>query len=242
MKRFFTALALTCIMVLSASAGEPWTPTYATLLKKYTSPEGVDYQGWKANGKDLETLQTIVNQIEQKGPSDTSREGQIAYYTDVYNILVLHGVLKAYPTKSVSDIAPLFGFFKEKGFTVEGEKVSLNQIEKEMLLKQFQEPRIHFIINCASISCPPLLPEPLTAGSLEGQMDAATRTFVNQNPEGVRVEGNKAFVSKIFDWYKGDFDDAGGIVAFINQYRDKKLPDGVKVEFQEYNWGLNEGL
>ncbi len=222
------------------SATEPWADDYAKLLKQFVSPEGVRYKAWKSDPRAMAVLGRITQQIANaKGPTDTSREGRLAYYANVYNILVLQGVLEAYPIKSVKEIAPLFGFFTGSRFVVSGKKVSLNKIEKEWLLKEFSEPRIHFIINCASLSCPPLPGEPLAANQLENQMEAATRAFVTKNPFGVRIEKDRVEISQIFEWYDKDFKAAGGAVAFINRYRNPPLAKGVKVSFQPYDWSLN---
>jgi len=239
LKTLFMTILVLIIMSPGTSAEESWATSYRSLLDKYASDQGVAYKEWKANGKDLAMLQSIVNQIAQNGPTDTSRDGKIAYYANVYNILVLHGVLKAYPITSVQDIAPLFGFFTSPRFTVDGQKVSLNKIEKQWLLKQFQEPRIHFIVNCASVSCPPLPPAPLAAATLETQMDRATQNFLN-DPQGVKVSEKTAYLSKIFEWYKADFKRAGGVIAFINRFREEKLPEDISMQYQNYNWGLNE--
>ncbi len=224
----------------SIRAAEPWTADYAALLRKYATPKGVRYKAWKANAGDLTKLTSIAEQIGQSGPSSKARDARLAYYMDAYNIWTLKGVLDAYPIKSVRDIAPLFGFFTQPRIRVAGEKMSLNKLEKEMIIKEFKEPRIHFAINCASASCPPLLPEPWTSGKINARLDAATSEFVNNNPLGVTVKGDKARLSKIFDWYKADLQPAGGAVKYINRFRKQALPEGIKVEFQDYDWALNE--
>jgi len=238
--KHYWMIPLLLLFIGSARADEPWTGRYAALLQEYSGPKGVDYRRWHSNQEDRNALAAIVGEIARSGPTDKSREGRIAYYSNVYNILVLHGVLEAYPIKSVTEIASFFGFFTQSRFVVDGEKVSLNKIEKDWLLKKFKEPRIHFIVNCASVSCPPLPPEPLRGSTLEAQMDAATSRFLNGNPEALRLAGNTVYLSKIFDWYKKDFEKAGGAVAFINRYRNQKIPSDVRVKYLEYDWALNQ--
>ena len=122
-----------------------------------------------------------------------------------------------------------------------GERTSLNKLEKEVIIPTFREPRVHFALNCASRSCPPLRAEPYVADRLGAQLDEQATGYLNGNPLGVKPEGgSKVALSKIFDWYAKDFAPGGGAVAFVNRYRREKLPDGVKVTFQDYDWTLNE--
>ncbi len=237
---FTLVCGLSAFCTIPLLAAEPWTSDYAMLLKKYATPKGVRYKAWKADANDHARLTSIAEQIAKKGPSSQARDARLAYYMDAYNIWTLKGVLDAYPIKSVRDIAPLFGFFTQPRIKVGGETMSLNKLEKEIIIKGFKEPRIHFAINCASASCPPLLPEPWTAGNLNARLDAATAEFINANPLGLSVKGDKVRLSKIFDWYKADFQPAGGAVKYVNRYRTQALPEGIKVEFQNYDWALNE--
>jgi hypothetical protein len=100
---------------------------------------------------------------------------------------------------------------------------------------------MHFVLNCASASCPPLLNKAYTPGKLDGEMDEQTAAFLNGNPKGVSVsnDGHNAAVSKIFDWNAGDFTGAGGVAGFINRYRKPPLPKDVKITYQDYDWSLN---
>jgi len=238
MKQYWM-IPILLLFICSARAEEPWTGRYAALLDKYRGANGIDCRQWHSNREDRDALTVIVGEIARNGPTDKSREGRIAYYSNVYNILVLYGVLDAYPIKSVTEIASFFGFFTQSRFVVHGKKVSLNKIEKDWLLKQFKDPRIHFIVNCASVSCPPLPPEPLRGATLNAQMDAATSQFLNGNSEALRIAGDTVFLSKIFDWYKKDFEKEGGVLDFINQYIKKKIPSHVRVKYLDYDWALN---
>ena len=205
-------------------------------------PQGVDYKRWSENGSDLEALEGIIQHLESNGPYDSSTKGQIAYYANAYNLYVLDGVLKEYPIKSVREVAFAFGFFTRKRQTLNGEKMSLNHLEKQILIKEFKEARVHFIINCASGSCPPLPTEPLTADNLERIMEASATAFINKHRDGVRKESpGQVDVSKIFDWYHDDFEnDSGSILAFINKYRMPLLNSDTKIKFLDYDWTLND--
>ena len=149
--------ALSCLFMLatcaSTPAAEPWESDYGRLLGKYVTPAGtVKYKEWKASAADKVALKRITSQIGSAGPVDSSRDGRLAFYINAYNAWMLRLVLDRYPMKSVQDIAPNFGVFEAPWIVVAGKKLSLNALEKEVLLPEFTDPRIHFAINCASMS------------------------------------------------------------------------------------------
>lgn len=234
-------ILLTLTTSLHASA-PAWEKEWTTLLQKYAAPEGVRYQAWKSSKADLASLQTITDKIASAQPEKWSRDQQLAFYINAYNAWTIHLVLEKYPLKSIRDVAPLFGFFTRKSITVASEKISLNHLEKEIIIKKFQEPRIHTAINCASTSCPPLIKEAFTAANLDAKLTETFKDFVNNNPLGVRVEPAKktVFISSIFKWYADDFKPAGGDIAYINRFRKEKLTPDLKVKYEEYDWSLNE--
>lgn len=232
-----TALA---VLTTVAQGGEPWHDEYARLLRTYSKPAGVDYSAWHTSAPDREALRGIVEAIAAKGPQADTREARIAYLANAYNAWVLYLVLEKWPVGSVTDLAPNFGFFSSESIRVAGRPISLNTLEKESLLKEFREPRIHFIVNCASRSCPPLPPLPLSGATLEKQMDDAARAFLADETVGVVVPSHDELrVSRIFEWYRNDFEASGGILEFIRRYRDLPLDDDREIEFLEYDWAIN---
>src|SRR3954463_10590521 len=236
----FVLLVLLTAAVATASvrAADNWTDTYDRLLKKYVSGGGVKYAAWKTSAGDLKDLQTVVDGIGSANASSMSRNDQLAFYINAYNAWILHEVVEKYPTKSVKDA--LFTFFTSKRIKVAGEQTSFNALEKETIRSKFSEPRVHFALNCASQSCPPLSSDAFRGGNLEAQLEKLSRNFVN-TPKGVTYQdgAKTAELSKIFDWYKDDFKD-GGPIAFINKRRSKPLPNDVKINYQNYDWALNE--
>lgn len=211
-----------------------WQDDYARLLKKYVKPSGVNYAAWKADPNDMNGIRSVVEGIAgAKVPGD--RKEALALYINAYNAWILHEALEKYPARSVKD--PLFTFFISNRITVAGEKMSFNRLEKDVIRPRFKEPRIHFALNCASRSCPPLRNEPYRATELEAQFEEITKAYIN-SPKGVSRIKDGASVSKIFDWYQEDF--AGGVVPFLNKYLDKPLPANAKLKYQEYDWALND--
>ncbi|MEO0448331.1 MAG: DUF547 domain-containing protein, partial [Verrucomicrobiota bacterium] len=137
---------------------------------------------------------------------------------------------------SVTKIQPDFGIFDEPFLRVAGKDRSLNEVEKVMLLKRWKEPRIHFAVNCASVSCPPLRREAFRGDRLEEQLTEQTRLFA-ASFEAAQVSGRDVEVSALFDWYASDF--GGDPISYLNLYREEALPTNGQVTYLEYNWDLN---
>jgi hypothetical protein len=117
--------------------------------------------------------------------------------------------------------------------------MSLDEVEHSILRKEFEEPRIHFAINCASVSCPPLLNEAFVASNLENQLMRVTTTFVN-DPSRNKISSQSAQLSSIFSWFKGDFTKKGTLIEFLNRYSKVKISPNARISFLDYNWNLNE--
>ncbi len=225
--------------VVRAGQAQTWRDSYARLLSKYGTSSGVKYAAWKGNPTDMQAIQQVVDGIAQEKISGLGKEEQLAFYLNAYNAWILHEALGKYPTKSVKDL--LFTFFTGKRIKVAGEEMSFNHLEKDIIRPKFNEPRIHFALNCASRSCPPLNPEPFRADKLDAQLEKLSVAFVN-SPNGVDYNASKktAALSAIFNWYKDDFKAIGGPVAFINKRRNQPLPNDTRITYQNYDWSLNE--
>jgi Protein of unknown function, DUF547 len=236
--RIFFAAAL-CVVCAATSRAQNWMEPYNRLLGKYVTSGGVKYAEWKNNAADMQALQTVVDSIAKEGVSGLDKRQQLAFYINAYNAWILHEALGKYPTASVKDT--FFTFFTAKKITVAGQKTSFNALEKETIRSKFSEPRVHFALNCASRSCPPLNREAFSGPKLEEQFEKLAKGYVNSE-KGVKYSaGSKtAELSKIFDWYKDDFKGEGGPLAFINKRRVTAIPSDAKISFQEYDWGLNE--
>ncbi len=236
---FAIAFALMLSSVPGCFAADNWTENYAGLLRKYVTSSGVKYAAWKGNAADLQGLQTVVDAIANENFSAMSKPEQLAFYLNAYNAWILHEALGKYPTKSVKDLA--FTFFTGKRIKVAGQQTSFQALEKETIRSKFKEPRVHFALNCASRSCPPLGTEPFRGDKLDAQFEKLARPFVNSD-RGVRVgsDNKSAALSKIFDWYKDDFKADGGALSFINKRRATPLPNDNKISYQDYDWSLNE--
>ena len=224
-------------LICARAPAADWQSEYARLLKKYVTSGGVRYAEWKANSADVQALQGVADGIAGTPASSGKGADQLAFHLNAYNAWILHEAIEKYPTKSVKDT--LFTFFTSNRIVVAGEKMSFNRLEKEIIRPRFNEPRIHFALNCASRSCPPLLDEPYAAAKLDPQLEQQTKSYIN-SPRGLILTKDGARLSKIFDWYKDDFQPAGGVIPFINKRLASPLPGSAKITYQDYDWSLNE--
>ena len=217
-------------------ATESAPPAYAELLARYATPEGVQYTAWHANAADMEKLRAVVDFYAGTLPPE-DRDTSLAWHLNAYNAWILHNILKKYPTKG-----PLHGetlFFHGNRIIISGKQTSFDHLEQKVIRPTFKEPRIHFALNCASESCPPLDTKPFTAGTIDADLERLTREFINKNPQGVVAGRGGVKLSKIFEWYADDFGGKDQLIAFINRYRDQPVPADSKVEFLDYSWKLN---
>lgn len=211
-------------------------PEYAELLKKYATTDGVRYAAWHGNPADMNALATVVDfYATTRPPKD--RDEALAWHINAYNAWVLHNILQKYPTKGPLDGETLF--FHGNRIVISGKKTSLDHLEQKVIRPVFDEPRIHFAVNCASESCPPLDLKPFSGATLDADLERLTRQFINRNPQGIVVEGEKVRLSKIFEWYAEDFGGKDAVVAYANQFRDSPIPENAIVEFMDYSWKLN---
>lgn len=226
-------------MLLSAALSAQTAPpglhdAWNRLLGKHVSAAGkVDYKGFKA---DQQALDAYLQQLAANPPAGTwKRADQMAYWINAYNAFTIDLIVDNYP---VSSILKLDGgkTWDVKRILLGGKKYSLNQIENEILRPEFKDARIHFALNCAARSCPPLYNKAFTAKNLERALEQRTRQFINDARFNTLSAG-KASVSKIFEWYAADF---GDLKTFLNKYAGVKMDAGASIGFLEYNWELNE--
>ncbi|MBD3630626.1 DUF547 domain-containing protein [Cyclobacterium sp.] len=216
---------------------------FDSLLSIHVDEEGlVDYKGFIA---DKEAFEDYLQLLSQNPPDRNtwSREEQLAYWINAYNAYTIKLIMDHYPVKSIRDIGPKLEIplvntvWHLEFFEIGGRAASLDEIEHKILRKEFEEPRIHFAINCASVSCPKLYNRAFTADKIEMQLEMVTKAFIN-DPSRNDLDRNK--LSSIFSWFKEDFTRDGSLVAFINGYADNPLDPNAKISFKEYDWSLNE--
>jgi len=203
------------------------------LLRKYVSASGkVNYAGIK---NDVSKLDAYLAKLEKVKVSDLSgRNEKMAFYINAYNAYTLKLIVKNYPLSSITDLhggKP----WDVKWINLDGQKLSLNNIENDILRPVYKDARIHFAVNCAAKSCPPLLNKAWTANNLESNFQKQTKKFVNDTNFN-KINDSSIEISKIFEWYGKDF---GNLVNFLNKYSSTKINTDAKVNYVDYNWALN---
>lgn len=204
------------------------------LLRQHVSASGaVNYTGFKADKAKLQSYLDILAANPPK--ADWGRGKAMAYWINAYNAFTIKLIVDNYPLGSITDLDGGNPWDKSR-IKLGGQTYSLNQIEKEILLKKYKDARVHFAVNCAAKSCPALLNSAWTASNLESNFERQTKAFIN-NTQFNDIKAKSAKVSKIFEWYADDF---GDVKAFINKYANTQLKPNAKIEYMEYNWKLNQ--
>lgn len=215
---------------------------FADLLDNYVTDGVVDYAGLK---KDESRLDAYLRVLEGVGIGTIDRDAQFAFYINAYNAWTLKLILSGYPgIESIKDLGTVFKSpWKKEIVRIDGRLTTLDHVEHGILRPRFKDARVHFAINCASRGCPPLITEPYQGDILEQQLDAVTGAFLN-DPEYNRLEGNILYVSRIFKWFKEDFNK--DIVGFFLKYAKGTLEEGleagkgsIKIKYLDYDWSLN---
>lgn len=198
----------------------------------------VDYAEAKKDER-LGRLLTLLDGYPKERLNTKSKT--IAFYLNAYNILAINKVATHWPLSKLKSLGNSFQpVWAHPAGDVCGEAVTLRSLEHEVLRKQ-GDPRIHFALNCASMSCPDLRLEPYTYDKIEAQLQSQTETFFTQN-KGVVVDGNRLRLSKLFDWFSGDFSGHGGVLAFVNHYLPAQSGSWEIESYLTYDWTVNDEL
>ena len=214
------------------------TNTFNSLLKAHVDSKGnVNYKAFKKDEAKLESYLKYLNStIPQKKWSAAKTK---AFWVNAYNAYTVKLILDNYPLKSILKI-------KKKGkdawnipfAKVGGKTYTLNHIEHKILRKKFNDPKIHVGVNCASGSCPQLGNFAFTEANYEKKTDELMKKFINDSKRN-KISEKKIQLSKIFEWFKGDFTKKGDLIDFLNKYSDTKISKEAKISFLKYDWNLN---
>ncbi|WP_422367096.1 DUF547 domain-containing protein [Pelagibius sp.] len=195
------------------------------------------------------SLDAIVTDLAAVPISEFARDQQFAFWVNLYNAVTVKVIVDHYPVETIRDIDISPGFFSEGPWdkelvAVEGEALTLNDIEHRILRPIWDDPRIHYAVNCASIGCPNLAVSAFTGGGLEAQLDTAARGYIN-DPRGVSIVGERVTVSKIYDWFHEDFGGSTkSVLAHLQRYAEPALATRLQeigtIEDTAYDWSLND--
>lgn len=225
------------------------------LLKTYVKPDSsnlnrVAYAKWKAEAhKDLKVYLTALQQVD---PSKLDHPEQFAFWANLYNARTIDIVLDKYPVKSIKDISLGGGLkalvaggpWQAEVVKISGVGMSLDDIENKVMRAVFKDPRVHYSVNCSSYGCPNLLTSAFTGATLESQLEAAAKAFIN-HPRGIAVDGGKVKASSIYTWFEADFGgSAATVLDHIRRYAEpalkQKLEGITTIASYDYNWSLND--
>lgn len=256
-------LASSLLLVLGMShASDKMHAPFTALLNEYvvTINNGgstqVDYAGFNASKSALNTYLATLASVSQATFDSWDSHTQLAFLINAYNAYTINFILTRYP--DLDSIRDLGGFFsspwKQEVAPLLGDTRTLDEIEHTMIRggNKYNEPRIHFAVNCASVGCPALREEAYLGSMLESQLHEQTVRFLSDASRNY-MKGDTLYISKIFDWYGDDFSTgwkgAGSLNAFLLLYKDalnlteseqKQLADDeTDIEFLDYNWSLN---
>ena len=214
------------------------TSVFNTLLKKHVNSTGfVDYKNLQKEEAKLDSYLSYLNKTTPQ--RNWSAAKTKAFWVNAYNAYTIKIILDNYPLKSILNI-------KQKGkdawnipfAKVGGKTYTLNYIEHQILRKKFNDPKIHVAVNCASGSCPQLGNFAFTEANYESKTNELMKKFINDANRN-KITANKIQLSKIFEWFKGDFTKKSTLIEFLNQYSNIKINKKAKISFLEYDWNLN---
>ena len=283
-KRFGYLLVISLLLVLSGCAAvqvqEVKAPlpsgfpqngfshqAFESLLQRFVVNNKVDYGAWHNDAQAMAQLNSYLAAVAAYSPDNApqrfpTKNDAKAYWLHVYNALVIKAVLDHWPLESVNDVqAPVeivqgYGFFYRLGFVVGGQKINLYDIEKDKVFKQGSDARAHFVLNCASSSCPVIRPSLPTGDALEPYLVKATQEFIS-DPNNVNIDhpAKRLRLSRIFEWYQSDFindlsrrglPSSQGIVDYLIDAAPAQLKSSLKqavaykIEYVDYDWNLNK--
>ncbi|MEM7105493.1 MAG: DUF547 domain-containing protein [Bacteroidota bacterium] len=182
-------------------------------------------------------FQALIRKVENADLSNANPETRKAFLINAYNLQVINNVLDSYPLNSVQDIP---GFFDKKKIKVGGETMTLSDLENNLILKAFNDPRLHFVLVCAAVDCPPITNFAYSPLSLDQQLDNQTRLAINDQ-NFIKVNGSQVQLSEIFRWYAKDFGSSKkAIIDYLNEYRGEYISEDAKVSYYQYDWTLND--
>lgn len=262
--RWVAALATIGIGLLGAASSSGSEPTYSPpffVHRAFVREGGVDYSGLASR---VDWLARTVDGTLSVPGADVRRfsePNRLTFWINAYNLLTIDLIVREWSARKgrLKSIKEIEGAWSRPKWTVAGRSLSLDEIEHEILRKEFREPRIHFALVCASKSCPALRSTPFEAAFLDAQLDSAAREFVLDPSRNDFTPRNGAIrISKIFDWYKKDFvgvysdatferlygKELGAVLAYVGRFLPAETVAAlrakrVRVTYLPYDWSLN---
>ena len=216
---------------------------FTEILSQYVNQDGwVDYQSL---GRNREKFDEYLKLLSSHHPNQAhwSVAQQKAYWINAYNAFTLQLILNHPSVKSIKELGGAIyrvnTAWDIEFINIEGHRYDLNDIEHNILRKNYTDPRIHFALNCASRSCPELRREAYEADQLDAQLDDAGKRFLS-DPNKNKITENHIQISRVFKWFPGDFTQDGDLIDFLNKFSNIKISEDADIDYLEYDWGLNK--
>lgn len=242
---YFSTNNQNATMAVDHSAWDRFLATYVV-----ASPDRINRFAYgRVSAADKKALKAYLAALQGVKVTALKADEQRAFWINLYNALTIDVVLDHYPVKTIKDISLGGGFFasgpwKKALVKVEGKALSLDNVEHDILRKVWNDPRVHYAANCASISCPNLMAKAFTGANLDEMLTQGAKDYVN-HPRGARVSGGKVTLSRIYSWYRSDFGTSDAeVLRHIAKYASatlkKQLADIDAIAGYDYDWSLNE--
>jgi len=206
------------------------------IMHKYVKHGMVNYSALKS---DPSELNKIVEQIKNVDLKTLSDDEFIAFIINAYNMLVIDNVVNNYPTQGPLKVK---GFFTDKSFVIGTIVLSLDDLEKKILFGKTKDSRLHFVLSCAAVGCPPLTNTVYRPNTVYDQLKEQTRLSINDEIF-TKIDRKKKEVqlSQIFDWYALHFGSSKKEqIAYLNKYLKEPITNDYKIKYYTYNWDLND--
>jgi hypothetical protein len=219
---------------LNAQTFEVNHQSWDSLLKQYVSPQGrVDYLGFQ---NDKVKLEAYIESLAESAPAinTQSKAHQLSFWINAYNACTIKLICDNLPLESIKDMSRPW---KQTVLKNKSDRWTLDAIEHE-ILRNYNEPRIHFAINCASKSCPILANEAYTADRIEDQLNRAAAVFLRDTSKN-KYTPKRLYLSRIFLWFKKDFGKTEDIIEMMNRYTGQNIPSDTSISYLTYDWSLN---
>jgi hypothetical protein len=245
---------LSILVCVPAAAFDHSHAAWTGLLQKHVvlvqdgKASRVSYAGMSQERSALRAYLSSLSAVDARDFGAWSQAEQMAFLINAYNAYTVEKILTRYPKlDSIWDFGRFFGNpFRDAFFTLLGARMSLDDIEHGLLRRRYGDARVHYAVNCASVSCPMLREEAYTATRLEAQLEEQARRFLSDRSRN-RVRGERLEVSKIFEWFREDFEPLeryfarhAAALADHAAEQDKIAARSLSIRFLDYDWSLND--
>lgn len=249
--RALTSAIVLFLLPVSAAAQDDLHARWGEILDAYLSPgpdavNRFDYAALRNSAADREALEGYIASLEAVDPDMLGGDDRYAFWANLYNAVTVRLIVQEDPETSIRQIKPhpfAIGPWGMDLVTVNGEDLSLDDIEHGILREEYEAALVHYAVNCASIGCPNLQPEPWRGATLKADLEAAAREYIN-HPRGVTVTGDGLAVSRIYRWYREDFGGSEtGVIEHLLTYANDSLGEDIRanqtIAGHAYDWSLN---